>query len=105
VDFKEDLPPDAVAEIASLLAKGFLRYWKSQRHRPQIASEEAVDSSASQSCHRTVVNTRDEVAKDFPRHWKSQQQRPRIASKEAVDSSASQSRHGTVVNARDEVEN
>lgn len=61
MDFKEDLPPDAVAEIASLLAKGFLRYWKSQRQRPQIAGNEGVDSSASQSRHGTVVNARDEV--------------------------------------------
>jgi len=39
VDFENDLPPEAVDEIASLLAKGFLRYWKSKRvlHPMQIA--------------------------------------------------------------------
>ena len=56
VDFTNDLPPDAVAEIASLFAKGFLRYWRSQRQRPLIA-ENQLDSTATQSGHVTVVNT------------------------------------------------
>ena len=42
VDFANDLPPDGVDEIASLLARGFLRYWKSQRLRPLIAESRLV---------------------------------------------------------------
>ena len=55
------LPPEALDEIASLLARGFLRYWKSQRQRPLIA-ESQVDSPAPESRHVTVVNAteRDE---------------------------------------------
>ena len=56
VDFTNDLPPDAVAEIASLFAKGFLRHWRSQRQRPLIA-ENQLDSPATQSGHVTVVDT------------------------------------------------
>ena len=55
MDFENDLPPEDVDEIASLLARGFLRYWKSQRQRPLIA-ESQVDSSAPESRHVTVVN-------------------------------------------------
>ena len=55
MDFENDLPPEDVDEIASLLAKGFLRYWKSQRQRPRIA-ESQVDSPATESRHVTVVN-------------------------------------------------
>jgi hypothetical protein len=55
VDFENDLPPEDVDEIASLLAKGFLRYWKSQRQRPLIA-ESQVDSLAPESRHVNVVN-------------------------------------------------
>jgi hypothetical protein len=54
--YSEDaLPPEDVDEIASLLARGFLRYWKSQRQRPLIA-ESPVDSPAPESRHVTVVN-------------------------------------------------
>jgi hypothetical protein len=49
------LPPEALDEIASLLASGFLRYWKSQRQRPRIA-ESQVDSPAPESRHVNVVN-------------------------------------------------
>lgn len=55
VDFTNDLPPDAVAEITSLFAKGFLRYWRSQRLRPLI-TENQLDSPATQSGHVTVVD-------------------------------------------------
>ena len=58
VDFANDLPPDAVAEIASLFATGFLRYWKSQRLRPLVAKGR-LDSPATQSPHGTVVNTQE----------------------------------------------
>jgi hypothetical protein len=57
VDFANDLPPDGVDEIASLLARGFLRYWKSQRLRPLIA-ESRLDSPATESPDRTVVNAK-----------------------------------------------
>ena len=57
MDFANDLPPEAVDEIASLLARGFLRYWKSQRLRPLIA-EAQLDSSATESPYGTVVNAR-----------------------------------------------
>jgi len=49
------LPPEALDEIASLLAKGFLRYWKSQHQRPLIAQSQ-VDSPAPESRHVNVVN-------------------------------------------------
>jgi hypothetical protein len=55
VDFENDLPPEDVDEIASLLARGVLRYWKSQRQRPLIAASQ-VDSLAPESRHVTVVN-------------------------------------------------
>ena len=48
MDFANDLPPEAVDEIALLLARGFLRYWKSQRLRPLIA-ETRLDSSAKRA--------------------------------------------------------
>jgi hypothetical protein len=54
--YSEDaLPPEALDEIASLLARGFLRYCKSQRQRPLIAASQ-VDSPAPESRHVTVVN-------------------------------------------------
>jgi hypothetical protein len=49
------LPPEALDEIASLLARGFLRYWKSRQQRPLIA-ESQVDSPAPESRHGSVVN-------------------------------------------------
>ena len=61
MDFENDLPPEAVDEITSLLAKGFLRYWKSQRVRPIIApcsANDALDFPATQSVHVSVVNAK-----------------------------------------------
>lgn len=55
MDFQDDLPPEAVEEIASLLAKGCLRYWKSLRRR---ATAE-LDLQAAESRHVTVVDTRE----------------------------------------------
>jgi hypothetical protein len=57
VDFANDLPPDGLDEITSLLASGFLRYWKSQRLRPLIA-ENLLDSPATESPDGTVVNAK-----------------------------------------------
>ena len=61
MDFEDHLPPEAVDEIASLLAKGFLRYWKSQRVRPIIAlasPDGGLDSRPTQSVHVSVVNAK-----------------------------------------------
>jgi hypothetical protein len=61
VDFENDLPPEAVDEITSLLAKGFLRYWKSQRMRPMIASvgpDGGLDFQPTPSLHVSVVNAK-----------------------------------------------
>jgi hypothetical protein len=61
VDSENDLPPEAVDEIASLLAKGFLRYWKSQRARPMIAPADpdgGLDSRPTPSVHVSVVNAK-----------------------------------------------
>jgi hypothetical protein len=58
VDFENDLPDDAVDEITSLLAKGFLRYWKSQCMRPVIAPggpAGGLDSRPTPSLHVSVV--------------------------------------------------
>lgn len=52
---KDALPLEALDEIASLLARGFLRYWKSQHQRPLI-TESQVDSPAPESRHVNVVN-------------------------------------------------
>ena len=57
MDFTNDLPLEALDEITSLFARGFLRYWKSQRLRPLIA-ENRLDSSATESPHGTVVNAK-----------------------------------------------
>ena len=62
MDSTDDLPHDAVDEIASLLARGFLRYWKSQRARPVAAPDgpnHALDLPATQSRHVTVVNAQE----------------------------------------------
>ena len=61
MNFENDLPPEAVDEIASLLAKGFLRYWKSQRMCPIIAPaslEGGLASQPTQSVHVSVVNAK-----------------------------------------------
>lgn len=55
MDFQDDLPPEAVEEIASLLAKGCLRYWKSLRRR---ATPE-LDLQAAESRHVTVVDAQE----------------------------------------------
>lgn len=58
MDFKDDLPPEVVEEISTMLARGFLRYWISQKRRPRIA-ESQLDSSVSESAHVTVVNAQE----------------------------------------------
>jgi hypothetical protein len=61
VGFDDDLPDDAVDEIASLLATGFLRYWKSQRMRPVIVPggpDGGLDSRPTPSLHVSVVNAK-----------------------------------------------
>ena len=61
MDFENDLPDNAVDEITSLLAKGFLRYWKSQRMRPVIAPagpDGGLDSRPTPSLHVSVVNAK-----------------------------------------------
>ena len=60
VDSEDHLPAPAVEEIATLLAKGFLRYWKSRRLRPAIepvGPENGLDSQPTQSLHVSVVDT------------------------------------------------
>lgn len=51
-----DLPPGAVAEIASILARGYMRYRKSDRLRQLSQGENDLDSAAEPSLHVTVVN-------------------------------------------------
>lgn len=61
MDFENDLPPEAVDEIASLLARGFLRYWKSQRTRPAMTPavpDGGLASLPTQSLHVGVVDTK-----------------------------------------------
>ena len=61
MDSENDLPPEAVDEIASLLAKGFLRHWKSQRVRPRIAPPDpdgGLDSRPTPSLHVSVVSAK-----------------------------------------------
>ena len=66
MDFRNDLPDDAVDEIATLLARGFLRYWKSQRLRPALAEDGAdnrLDLPATESRYVTVVNAKEKDEK------------------------------------------
>lgn len=61
MDSENNLPDDAVDEITSLLAKGFLRYWKSQCVRPMIAPgnpDGGLDSRPTPSLHVSVVNAK-----------------------------------------------
>lgn len=54
-----DLPFEAVAEIAIILAKGYLRHRKSRRIHHLTEAEKAengLDSSSTQSPHVSVVN-------------------------------------------------
>jgi hypothetical protein len=55
VAFENDLSNEAVAEIASLLARGFLRNRRSQLQRP-ISAEHQLDWPVPESPHVTVVN-------------------------------------------------
>ena len=54
----EAITPEYISQIAAILAKGFLRYWKAQRQRSLIA-ESRVDSPAPESRHGTVVDAKE----------------------------------------------
>ena len=67
MELQNDLPDHAIDAIASLLARGFLRHWKSQRMRPLVTPTSAsgtLDSPSTQSVHVNVVDaTRTEETK------------------------------------------
>ena len=48
--------PDDISEIATILAKGYLRYRKSRRSRVPDPVPTGLDSGAEESVHVTVVN-------------------------------------------------
>jgi hypothetical protein len=71
---EDDLPPTAVTAIATILAKGYLRY-RASCCRPSLATDgvptaQAADSKfdlafhSTQSVHGTVVNTSSEGEKE-----------------------------------------
>ena len=51
-----DVRPEELAVIASILAKGYLRYRKSRQNRAPEPAQNRLDSGAEQSLHVTVVN-------------------------------------------------
>jgi hypothetical protein len=51
-----DVRPEHISEIASIFAKGYLRYKKSRQNRLPDSPQDGVDSDATQSVHVTVVN-------------------------------------------------
>ena len=52
----ENVRPECISEIASIFAKGFLRYRKSRRLRPPDPPQNGLDSAPEPSPHVTVVN-------------------------------------------------
>jgi hypothetical protein len=51
-----DTVPASISEIATILAKGFLRYRKSRRLRLQEVPQNCLASAPEPSVHVTVVN-------------------------------------------------
>ncbi len=51
-----DARPEDLAVIASILAKGYLRYRKSRQNRALEPAQNRLDSRAEPSLHVTVVN-------------------------------------------------
>jgi hypothetical protein len=52
----DEARPDCISAIASILAKGFLRYRKSRRLRAAEPQQNGLDSGPKPSRHVTVVN-------------------------------------------------
>jgi hypothetical protein len=52
----EDVRPESISEIASILAKGFLRYRESRRLQYIDPRQEGLASGSEPSRHVTVVN-------------------------------------------------
>ena len=52
----ENVRPECISEIASIFAKGFLRYRKSRRLQAVEPPQNGLDSAAEPSPHVTVVN-------------------------------------------------
>ncbi len=48
--------PDYITEIATILAKGYLRYRKSRRNQVSDPAPTGLDSGGEESVHVTVVN-------------------------------------------------
>jgi len=52
----EDVRPESISQIASILAKGFLRYRKSRRFQAVELPQDGLASWPEPSRHVTVVN-------------------------------------------------
>lgn len=59
MNFENNLPTEAVREIASILAKGFLRHWRAQHVRLVSDAAGQLDSSETPSPDGTVVNANE----------------------------------------------
>ena len=49
--------PNDISEIATILAKGYLRYRNSRRNRVSNSTRTDVDTGGEESVHVTVVST------------------------------------------------